>query len=99
LPGVQIKDAVTAVILALVLALLNGFVKPILIILTIPITIISLGLFLLVINIFIIKWAAAIVPGFYVANWWAALLFSILLSFVNAMIESLINNQSKRNNE
>jgi putative membrane protein len=99
LPGVHIKDAVTAVILALVLALLNGFIKPILIILTIPFTIVTLGLFLLVINIFIIKWAAAIVPGFYVANWWVALLFSILLSFVNALIESFIINQSKRNNE
>ena len=95
LPGVNINDSVTAIILAVVLALLNGFVKPILIILTIPITILTLGLFLLVINILIIKWAAAIVPGFTVRDWWSALLFSILLSLATAFIESLIGTNKK----
>src|SRR5215831_8815347 len=89
LPGVSIDNSVTAIILAIVLALLNGFVKPILIILTIPITILTLGLFLLVINIVIIKWAAEIVPGFSVNSWWSALLFSLMLSLVTALIESL----------
>ena len=55
LPGVKIDSSVTAVLLAVVLALLNNFVKPLLIILTIPITVLTLGLFLLVINILIIK--------------------------------------------
>ncbi|HEY6975076.1 MAG TPA: phage holin family protein [Chitinophagaceae bacterium] len=95
LPGVNINDSITAIILAVVLALLNGFVKPILIILTIPITIVTLGLFLLVINILIIKWAAAIVPGFTVRDWWSALLFSILLSLATALIESLIGTNKK----
>ena len=90
LPGVGISDSITAIILAAVLALLNGIVKPILIVLTIPFTIITLGLFLLVINILIIKLAAAIVPGFTVRDWWSALLFSILLSLATAFIESLI---------
>jgi len=95
LPGVTINNSVTAIILAVVLALLNGFVKPILIILTIPITIVTLGLFLLVINIVIIKWAAEIVPGFSVRDWWSALLFSLLLSLVTALIESLIGTNRK----
>ena|SRR5579885_1590867 len=96
LPGVHIKDSVTALMLAVVLALLNSFVKPLLIILTIPITILTLGLFLLVINVLIIRWAADIVPGFAVDSWWYALLFSILLSLTTALIESLIANNSNK---
>ena len=96
LPGVHIKDSITAVILAVVLALLNNFVKPILIILTIPLSILTLGLFLLVINIIIIKWAAQIVPGFSVDSWWYALLFSILLSLTTALIENLIAANDKK---
>jgi putative membrane protein len=98
LPGVSIDNSVTAIILAVVLALLNGFVKPILIVLTIPITILTLGLFLLIINIVIIKWASEIVPGFSVRNWWSALLFSLLLSVVTALIENLIGANKKKHN-
>ena len=98
LPGVSIDNSVTAIILAVVLALLNGFVKPILIVLTIPITILTLGLFLLIINIVIIKWASEIVPGFSVRNWWSALLFSLLLSVVTALIENLIGANKKKPN-
>jgi len=98
LPGVSIDSSVTAIILAVVVALLNGFVKPILIVLTIPITILTLGLFLLIINIVIIKWASEIVPGFSVRNWWSALLFSLLLSVVTALIENLIGANKKKHN-
>lgn len=90
LPGVSIQDSYTAILLALVLALLNGFVKPLLVIFTIPITILTLGLFLLIINIAIIKWAAEIVHGFHVENNWSALFFSLLLSFVTFVIEAII---------
>ncbi|MBN9296538.1 MAG: phage holin family protein [Filimonas sp.] len=96
LPGVSINSGTTAVILAVVLALLNGFVKPILIILTIPITLLTLGLFLLVINMLIIRWSAEIVPGFKVSGWWSALWFSLLLSFVTYLIESLIGKTDDR---
>lgn len=95
LPGVSINDSLTAILLAFVLALLNGFIKPILVILTIPITILTLGLFLLVINILIIKWADAIIPGFHVRDWWSALLFSILLSIVTALLEALIGKNKR----
>lgn len=95
IPGVDIDNSVTAILLALVLALLNNFIKPILIILTIPLTIVTLGLFLLVINIFIIKWAADIVPGFKVDGWFSALLFSLLLSVATALIEGLLGTNRK----
>ena len=96
LRGVRIDSFVTAMILSLVLALLNTFVKPILIILTLPITVFTLGLFLLVINIIIIKWAASIVDGFHVEGWFSALLFSLLLSLVTSLIERLVGDRIKK---
>lgn len=88
--GVNINGGLTAIMVALVLGLFNTFLKPLLILLTIPITIFTFGLFLLVINILIIKWVAQIVPGFSVQNWWAALWFSIVMSLVTFLIEKLI---------
>ena len=89
LPGVTIADVKTALLVSLVLALLNTFVKPILVLLTIPVTLITLGLFLLVINILIIKWTAEIVEGFTVETWFAALLFSLVVSLVNSVFSGL----------
>ncbi|WP_215226731.1 phage holin family protein [Echinicola shivajiensis] len=85
LPGVSVEDFWVAVIIAAVLSLLNYTVKPLLIILTIPITIVTLGLFLLVINALIILLAANIVPGFEVDGFWWALLFSLILSIINTI--------------
>lgn len=96
LKGVHVNSGVTALLVALVLGLLNSFVKPLFIILTIPITILTLGLFLLVINILIVKWAATIVPGFSVDGWVAALVFSIVVSFVSSLIEALIGTGGNR---
>jgi putative membrane protein len=95
LPGVEIHSGITAIVIALVLALLNTFIKPILIVLTIPITVLTLGLFLLVINTIIIKWTAYLVGGFVVENWWAAFWFSILLSIVTYIIEALVDDNKK----
>lgn len=88
--GVHVRDSITAVLIAAVLGLLNSFVKPILVIITIPITIFTLGLFLLVINIIIIKWVSEIVPGFSVDGWVAALLFSFVVSIATYLLESII---------
>ena len=90
LKGVEVDNTVTALLVAVVLGLLNSFVKPILIILTIPFTIITLGLFLLFINILIVKWAASLVPGFTVDGWVSALVFSLVVSLVSSLIEALI---------
>lgn len=89
LPGVSIENALTAIILSIVLAILNIFVKPILIFLTLPITLITLGLFLIVVNALIILIAAEIVPGFSIDGFWWAVLFSLILSFVTAVLETL----------
>ncbi len=89
LPGVTISDATTAVLVALVLALLNAFVKPILIALTLPITILTLGLFLLVINIIIIYLAAYIVPGFSVDGVLSALLFSLIVAVITYILDAI----------
>ncbi len=95
IPGISIKSGVTAIILALVLALLNTFIKPLLVILTIPFTIITFGLFLLIINTLIIKWASDLVTGFTVRTWWSAFWFGITLSIVSYLIEVLIGDRKK----
>jgi putative membrane protein len=86
LSGVHIQSFVTALILAIVLGLLNIFVKPLLIILTLPITIFTFGLFLFVINALIILLAAKFVNGFKVDGFWWALLFSLLLSILTSFL-------------
>lgn len=96
LSGVHIDSIQTAAILSIVLAFLNNFIKPVLIFPTHPITILTLGLFLFVINILIIKWAADLVPGFEVDGWWSALLFSLLVSIVTSVIEGLIPDEINR---
>jgi putative membrane protein len=87
----------TAVLVALVLGLLNSFVKPILIIITIPITVFTLGLFLLVINVLIIKWVSNLVPGFSVDGWVYALLFSLVVSVATSLMESLVGTNQPPN--
>jgi Predicted membrane protein len=87
--GVHVTDNKTILIVALVLALLNTFIKPILVILTIPITIVTLGLFLLVINALMVKWAAVLVKGFTVDGWWPALLVSLIVTVVSYILGSL----------
>lgn len=89
LPGVTVDSYVTAIWVAIVLALLNGFLKPLLIIFTIPVTVVTLGLFLLVINAAIILLADNFVDGFFVSGFWWALLFSVVLSVVTSLMESL----------
>jgi putative membrane protein len=89
LPGAHVDGFLIAIVVAGVLAILNVLVKPILVILTIPITFLTLGLFLLVINTILILLVDWLVPGFTVDGFWWALLFSILLSLVNAIFGGL----------
>ena len=90
LPGVGVDGYVSAVIVAVVLALLRLTVRPILIILTLPVTIVTLGLFLLIINAIIILLADYFIDGFGVRNIWWALLFSLLLSFLQSLLFSIL---------
>lgn len=91
IPGIQVKDFYTAIVVAVILGVINMVIKPILILLTLPITIITLGLFTLVINALMVLLVARIVPGFTVAGFWPALWFSIVLSLVGYFLNSLKN--------
>ncbi|HOZ41440.1 MAG: phage holin family protein [Flavobacteriales bacterium] len=88
LSGVHAADFMTGLLVAVVLGLLNTFLKPLLVLLTLPVTLLTLGLFLLVINAGIVLLAARIVPGFVVESFWWALGFSILLSIVQGILQS-----------
>ena len=84
LPGISVSSFGISLVAALVLALLNAFVKPLLIVFTIPITIFTLGIFLWVINALIILITDHFVDGFEVKNFWWALIFSFFLGMVNS---------------
>ncbi|MBS3737624.1 phage holin family protein [Mesohalobacter halotolerans] len=89
LPGIKVSGFLTAIVVAAVLILLNLFVKPILIVFTLPVTIVTFGLFLLVINALIILLCDALVGGFDVSGFWSALFFSILLSIFQSFLFAL----------
>ena len=94
LPGVTLDSFLTALAPALLIAVLNTLVKPVLIILTIPVTIITFGLFLLVINASIIMIASSLLRGFHVSGFWYALIFSIILSGITAVLESMVSSDT-----
>lgn len=93
LPHVEVDSYLTAIIVAIVLGLLNFLVKPILVILTLPVTIITFGLFLLIINAAIILLADYFITGFLVDGIWWALLFSLLLSLLQAILFSILKEE------
>lgn len=89
LPGVHIAGPFTAMLVAVVLGLLNIFIKPIMVLLTLPFTIVTLGLFLLVVNGLMILFCTKIVGGFAVDSFWVAIFFSMILSFSQSVAYSL----------
>ena len=89
LPGVHVGGFLIALAVAIVLALINTFIRPILIILTLPLNVLTLGLFTFILNALLIMLTSAIVPGFTVDSFWWALLFSLLLALVNYAIGKL----------
>ena len=95
LRGIYLDDFWTALLVALVLAIVNVIVKPILIVLTIPITVLTLGLFLLVINALMILLVDHFVPGFRVDGFWWALAFSLILSIFNSLFADITRNSDK----
>jgi putative membrane protein len=89
-PGIDIQNAPTLFIAALVLGLLNAIVRPLLILLTLPLTLLTLGLFILVINAITFLLAAMLVPGFAVAGFLPAFLGALLMSLLSLLFNSLI---------
>ncbi len=90
LPGIHVKNFGTAIVVAIVLGLLNFFVKPVLVFFSIPITLLTLGLFLLIINALIVKLCAKLVSGFQVEGWLWAIIFSLVVSLFSAILESIV---------
>ncbi len=89
-PGVQVQDWQSAAIAALVLGLVNTLVKPILVLLTLPVTILTLGLFLVVLNALLFWGVAEVLPGFNVSGFWAAIVGAILYSVIGWLLAKLI---------
>lgn len=95
LDGVHVESYIAAILVAFVLGLLRLIVKPILVVLTLPVTIITLGLFLFVINALMVLLASEIVPGFSVSGFWIALLFSLLLSLIQSVLFSFLKEKKR----
>lgn len=90
IPGVTVTGIWSALILALVFGLLNATIKPLLVFLTLPINILTLGLFTLVINALIVMLASSIVKGFTVGGFFNALIFSLVLTIIQTLFEMLL---------
>lgn len=89
LPGVTVDGFGTAVVVAIVLGLVNGLLRPLLLFLTLPLNILTLGLFTFVIIGGLVQLTAALVPGFHVASFWWALAFALALSLINSFLHGL----------
>lgn len=85
-PGVRVDTFVTAIIVALVLGILNAFVKPVITLLALPITILTLGLFAIVINVLMVMLVTYIVPGFVIETFLSGLLFALVLSIISSFL-------------
>lgn len=94
LPGVIIRDFFSAIMVSVVLGIANTIIKPVLILLTLPITVITLGLFILILNGLMVILASVIVPGFFVSNIGSAIIFSLVLSLVSWFLNSLKSEES-----
>jgi putative membrane protein len=90
LPGVRLSGFLAALVAAIVLGLVNTFIRPLLLLLTLPLNILTLGLLTFVINALVILLTSALVPGFNVAGFWWALLFSLVLSIINYALSFIV---------
>ncbi|HET9825502.1 MAG TPA: phage holin family protein [Chitinophagaceae bacterium] len=95
LPGIHIDTFWTAIVFAVVLAILNIFIKPLIILLTLPVTILTLGLFLFVINALVVLIASKFVHGISIDSFGWALLFSLILSFVSSVLERELDRERR----
>jgi len=87
LPGVSIASVTALLVLAVVLSIINTFVRPVLLLLTLPLSIVTLGIFALLLNAFLILIAAHFVPGVVVSSFWSAFFFGIILALVHMVLK------------
>ncbi|MBE0574056.1 phage holin family protein [Candidatus Dojkabacteria bacterium] len=95
IPDVQVEGFFVAVVVAVVLAIVNALVKPVVEFLTLPVNILTLGLFSFVVTALMVMLTAAIVPGFQVGGFLAALLFGVVLSLVNGVLFAVLPGEKK----
>jgi len=90
LPGIELRNFVTAIVVSIVLGLVNAFIRPILLVLTLPINILTLGLFTLVINGVLVLLVSALVPDFHVRSFGWAVIFAIVLWLISWALNAII---------
>ena len=90
LNGIEIRGAVSALFAAFILGLVNALVRPVALVLTLPLTVVTFGVFLLVLNGGMLKLVAALVPGFRIRGWMPAIWASLLLTLLNLLIEAVV---------
>jgi len=93
--GIYVAGFFSALFAAAVLGILNALLRPVLIVLTLPINILTMGLFTFVINAFLLEMASGVVPGFYVRGFWSAVFGSIIISLVSWLLSSFINERGR----
>lgn len=96
IPGVEVAGLWAALWLVVLLGLVNMFIRPILIVLTLPVNLLTFGLFTFVINALLILFLATILQGFAVSGFWVAVLFSIIISLFNYLLNNLYQSKPKR---
>jgi len=96
LPGVTVADEISALVAAIVLGLVNAVIKPVLIILTLPVTVLTLGLFLLVLNGLLFWGVASILPGFNVAGFWWGVAGALIYSILTWAFSTLLPQEQRR---
>ncbi len=94
-PGIELDGLGSALVAGLLLGLINAIVRPILVVLTFPITLLSLGLFLLVLNAFCLWLVSVFVPGFHVAGFWPAFWGALIVSVVSWILTALISDRGR----
>lgn len=90
LSRVVVTNFLVALVVVVVLGIINAFIRPIILLLTLPINLVTLGLFTFVINALMVLLAAAVVPGFTVASFWSALLFSLVFWAIKTLFNAVV---------
>lgn len=93
--GVRVEGIVAALIAALVLGLVNAIIRPVLILLTLPVTLLTMGLFIFIINAFLFWFVAEVVRGFAVTGFWAALIGSLMYSVITLIVNAIITDKKR----
>jgi putative membrane protein len=95
-PGIHVRSAGAVIVAALILGLVNALVKPVLFVLTLPFTIVTLGLFIFVVNAICLALVAWVVPGFTISGFWPALFGAIVISLVSWMLHAIVGDRRHR---